>query len=67
MRKLNKEDRSKAETLVKEGGQRLYQATLQPCSYELSLLQPPDEFFKAGPTSFPVDGNSPLICLLKRC
>lgn len=66
MRKLNKEDRSKAEALVKEGGQRLYQTTLQPSCYKLTLIQPPEEFFKDATASVPLDGNSPILCLLKR-
>jgi hypothetical protein len=66
MRKLNKDDRPKAEALVKEGGQKLYQTTLQPSCYELTLLLPPEEFFNEGVATLLLDGYSPVVCLLNR-
>lgn len=66
MRKLNKQDRTRSEIMVKEGGQRLNVSMLQPHSYEIKLLKPPEEFFDPSNSLTTVDGAVPFMELLSR-
>ena len=70
MRKLNKENRSQAEGLVKDGGQKLNTMLVQPGTFEVSLLVSPEDFFNNNNVTTPrpttVDGNVPILLLRNR-
>lgn len=62
MRKLNKSDKAQASALVSEGGKRVqaFMATTQ--TYQVTLLERPDDFFRDPSSS--LDGNKAIVCLL---
>lgn len=62
MRQLRKDDKDRANTLVREGGKGLYVELHQLKLYQVCLLHSPEEFFREqrSPT---LDGPNPLMLL----
>lgn len=65
MRQLNKDDKERAKTLVRDGGKQLHIDLHQTRLYQVSLLLTPEEFFLERNTPVELDGQTPLMLLRK--
>jgi hypothetical protein len=66
MRQLNRDDKQRANTLVREGGKLLQVDLYQLRVYQVSLLLSPDEFFHERTAPATLDGQAPLMLLVKK-
>jgi hypothetical protein len=60
---MNREDKQRANDLVKEGGRKVQELLNGRHSYAWTLELSPDEFFASSPAP---DGEVPVILLLER-
>lgn len=66
MRKMSKQDRGKAEVLVRDGGKAVQAAMAKVECYEVTLLLPPNDFFRDDPR-LALDGTKPILLMRKQC
>ncbi|GAX13666.1 hypothetical protein FisN_14Lh318 [Fistulifera solaris] len=66
MRQLNRDDKQRANTLVREGGKLLQADMYQLRLYQVSLLLSPEEFFQDRAALATLDGQTPLLLLAKK-
>ncbi len=66
MRQLRKDDKERANTLVRDGGKLLQADMYQLRLYQVSLLLSPEEFFQDRTAPATLDGPTPLLLLAKK-
>jgi hypothetical protein len=66
MRKLSRQDKAKADALVRDGGASLNQVLHQLAWYDVKLLLPVGDVFGEAPTNIPLDGDKPILCLVNK-
>ena len=64
MRQLRKDDKERANVLVRDGGKLVHVDLHQLRLYQVTLLLSPEEFFQSAPAT--LDGPTPLLLLQKR-
>lgn len=67
MRKLSREDKAKADTLVRDGGKAVQHCLYQLSWYDVTLHRSLEDVYgssTASVTSNPIDGNQPILYLL---
>lgn len=65
MRRLHKDDKDRANILVRDGGKMLHVELHQLKLYQVSLLYSHEEFLKEQSTAVTLDGKTPLMLLQK--
>jgi hypothetical protein len=67
MRKLSRQDKAKADALVRDGGASLNQSLHQLAWYDVKLLLPGgDVYGEDAPANIPMDGDKPILCLMNK-
>jgi hypothetical protein len=61
MRKMNREDKQRANELVREGGRKVQEVLNGQHYYEWMLFLSPEEFYSTNPAQ---DGTVPIILLM---